>query len=151
MKSLRQRREELKRDRNKRRLERIKLSAVAVVVTTAVINNIPVQLLIPKLGGVGIGQEASLVDGDTLLREFKKIKLTNADKRELRNEGFVPLTSSNIAGVRVQGKDLILRFHSGEEYIYPNKANFLKRFAEALSPGRFLHRTIRFARGYRKI
>lgn len=153
MKTIQQRREELKRRRVKDRLERIKASAVAIVATTLVINNVIVSAIVPQgvLKGIVVGAKPSLVDGDTLLREFKKIRLTNADKRELRGEGFVPLTSSNIAGVRVSGNDLILRFHSGEEYIYPNKANFLNRFAEALSPGRFLHRTIRFARGYRKI
>ena len=153
MKSIRQRREELKRRRVKDRLARVKASAVPVVATTIVINKVVVSAIIPQgvLGGVVGGIEPSLVDGDTLLREFKKIRLTNADKRELRGEGFVPLSSSNIAGARVDGNDLILKFHSGEEYIYPGKANFLNRFAEALSPGRLLWRTIRFARGYRKI
>lgn len=153
MKNLKQRREELKRKSIKARLERIKATAIPLVVTTTIINNITIKILTPALvaKGVGVGAEASLIDGDTLLKEFTKIRLTNADKRELRNEGFVPLTSSNIAGVRVKGNDLILKFHSGEEYIYPEKANFLNDFAEALSPGRFLWKTIRFARGYRKI
>jgi len=153
MKSIKQRREELKRKRIKDRLERIKLNAVAVVATAIVVNNVVVSAIVPQgiLKGIVRGVEPSLVDGDTLLREFKKIRLTNADKRELRNEGFVPLKSSNIAGARVRGNDLILKFHSGEEYIYPNKADLLDDFATALSPGRLLWRTIRFARGYRRI
>lgn len=155
MKSLKQRREELKRLALAERLARVEEAAIGSVaipivttlgVTVAMIPDIP-----PNAKIIKDGIERSIQLGDTFLDQFTKVTLTNAEKLELRQEGFQPLRSSNIAGVSIDGNDLLLRFHSGETYIYPNKAGFYKGFNEALSPGRFLWQTIRYARGYRKI
>lgn len=146
MKTIQQRRAELKR----KNLAERKVIAEASVIPLITLSVSGVNVIVPNIDRLIAGKELAQVD-DTFLKQFDKVRLSNADKRELRDEGFTPLKSSNIAGVKQSGEDLVLKFHSGEEYIYPKKKNFFKRFAEALSPGRLLWNTIRYARGYRKI
>jgi hypothetical protein len=96
-------------------------------------------------------EQAFLVqEGDTLLPQFEKIQIDTEKQMELLGKGYSPLSSSNIAAVKIDGADLLILFHSGDEYRYPNKAEMYYPFNEALSPGRLLHRTIRFATGYSK-
>ena len=146
MKSLKQRREELRKQNLAQRRALIAANTIPLVAVTVK----GATVIVPNIDKVIQAKELALQD-DTFLKQFEKVRLSNTDKRELRDEGFTPLKSSNIAGVKQQGDDLILKFHSGEEYIYPKKKSFFKRFAEALSPGRLLWNTIRYARGYRKI
>lgn len=155
MKSIAERRAELRAEAERRNQDRKESRAVDIVtipivsalgVTVVTVADTPGNELLIK-----VGQEKALELGDTFLKEFPKVSLTNEDRMELREEGFQPLRSSNIAGVALDGDDLLLRFHSGETYLYPDKAGFYQGFNEALSPGRFLWNTIRFARGYRKI
>jgi hypothetical protein len=96
-------------------------------------------------------EQAFLVqEGDTFLPQYEKIELSEEEQIELMMNDWSPLQSSNIAAVKIDGNDLLILFHSGDTYRYPDKANMYFPFNEALSPGRLLHRTIRFARGYRK-
>jgi hypothetical protein len=96
-------------------------------------------------------EQAFLVqEGDTFLPQFEKVQIDTEKQMELLGKGYSPLSSSNIAAVRIDGADLLILFHSGDEYRYPNKAEMYYPFNEALSPGRLLHRTIRFAKGYSK-
>jgi hypothetical protein len=96
-------------------------------------------------------EQAFLVqEGDTLLPQFEKVQIDTEQQMALMEQGFAPLSSSNIAAVRIDGADLLILFHSGDIYRYPNKAEMYYPFNEALSPGRLLHRTIRFAKGYSK-
>ncbi len=96
-------------------------------------------------------EQAFLVqEGDTFLPQFEKVQIDTEQQMALMEQGFAPLSSSNIAAVRIDGADLLILFHSGDIYRYPNKAEMYYPFNEALSPGRLLHRTIRFAKGYSK-
>ena len=96
-------------------------------------------------------EQAFLVqEGDTFLPQFEKIQIDTEEQMKLMEKGYSPLSSSNIAAVKIDGADLLILFHSGDEYRYPNKAEMYYPFNEALSPGRLLHRTIRFATGYSK-
>lgn len=96
-------------------------------------------------------EQAFLVqEGDTFLPQFEKVQLSEERQVELMMQDWSPLSSSNIAAVKIDGADLLILFHSGDIYRYPDKAEMYYPFNEALSPGRLLHRTIRFARGYRK-
>jgi hypothetical protein len=96
-------------------------------------------------------EQAFLVqEGDTFLPQFEKIQIDQEQQMALMEQGWSPLSSSNIAAVRIDGADLLILFHSGDIYRYPNKSEFYYPFNEALSPGRLLHRTIRFAKGYSK-
>ena len=96
-------------------------------------------------------EQAFLVqEGDTFLPQFEKIQIDTEQQMALMEQGFAPLSSSNIAAVKIDGADLLILFHSGDIYRYPNKAEMYYPFNEALSPGRLLHRTIRFATGYSK-
>jgi hypothetical protein len=94
-------------------------------------------------------EQAFLVqEGDTFLPQFEKIQISDEEQFALIELGWNPLDSSNIAAVRMDGADLLILFHSGATYRYPNQAEMFYPFNEALSPGRLLHRTIRFAPGY---
>jgi hypothetical protein len=96
-------------------------------------------------------EQAFLVqEGDTFLPQFEKVQLSEERQVELMQQDWSPLQSSNIAAVKIDGADLLILFHSGDVYRYPDKAEMYYPFNEALSPGRLLHRTIRFVRGYRK-
>jgi len=88
--------------------------------------------------------------GDTLLPQFEKVEIDTEQQMQLMEQGFAPLQSSNIAAVKIDGADLLILFHSGDVYRYPNRSEMYYPFNEALSPGRLLHRTIRFAKGYSK-
>ena len=155
MKSIAKRREELKAQQEARRKAIRDARAVEIVSIPILLTNGVTAISVPNIPSnsniINVGKELALELGDTFLKQFPKQTLTNEEKMELREDGFQPLRSSNIAGVALRGEDLLLRFHSGETYIYPNKAGFYQGFNEALSPGRFLWNTIRFARGYRKI
>ena len=96
-------------------------------------------------------QELLLRGGDEYLDEFDKIELSEEEQDELLNNQWSPLFSSNIKAVKQDGADLLIWFHSGEQYRYPDKASMYRPINEALSPGRLLWRTIRFARGYEKL
>ena len=96
-------------------------------------------------------EQAFLVqEGDTFLPQFEKVQISDEQEVELIARGWNPLTSSNIQAVKIDGADLLILFHSGEVYRYPNQSEMFFPFNEALSPGRLLHRTIRFAPGYAK-
>ena len=155
MKSIAKRREELKAQQEARRKAIRDARAVEIVSIPILLTNGVTAISVPNIPSnsniINVGKELALELGDTFLKQYPKQTLTNEERMELREEGFQPLRSSNIAGVALRGEDLLLRFHSGETYIYPNKAGFYQGFNEALSPGRFLWNTIRFARGYRKI
>jgi len=96
-------------------------------------------------------EQAFLVqEGDTFLPQFEKVQIDTEQQMALMEQGFAPLSSSNIAAVRIDGADLLILFHSGDIYRYQYKAEMYYSFNEALSPGRLLHRTIRFAKVYSK-
>lgn len=96
-------------------------------------------------------QELLLREGDEYLEQFDKVELSEEEQDELLNERWSPLFSSNIKAVKQEGNDLYIMFHDGSVYYYPNKSSMYIPFNEALSAGRLLHRTIRFAKGYKKI
>jgi hypothetical protein len=96
-------------------------------------------------------QRFLLETGDVFLEQYTKKEITEEEQMNLYSEGWNPLVSSNIKAVRVDDEDLLILFHSDAIYKYPEKANMYYPFSEALSPGRLLHRTIRFARGYERI
>jgi hypothetical protein len=89
--------------------------------------------------------------GDTLLPQFQKVQLTEEQETKLLVEGWAPLISSNLQAVRIDGDDLLIKFHSDAVYRYPEQSNMYFPFNEALSPGRLLWRTIRTIRGYERI
>lgn len=96
-------------------------------------------------------EQAFLVqEGDTFLPQYEKVQLTEEQETELLLNDWSPLSSSNLAAVKIDGADLLILFHSGSIYRYPDKAEMYYPFNEALSPGRLLWRTIRTMRGYRK-
>jgi hypothetical protein len=87
---------------------------------------------------------------DTFLPQYEKVELDQDEQVQLMANDWAILQSSNLAAVKIDGLDLLIRFHSGDTYRYPEQAEMYFPFNEALSPGRLLWRTIRFIRGYRK-
>ena len=96
-------------------------------------------------------QRFLLETGDVFLEQYAKKDIPMEEQEALFELGWSPLVSSNLKAVRVDDEDLQILFHSNAVYEYPGKANMYYPFNEALSPGRLLHRTIRFARGYKRI
>jgi hypothetical protein len=96
-------------------------------------------------------QRFLIESGDVFLEKYTKKIIPEEEQNALYSLGWNPLVSSNIKAVKVDEPDLLILFHSDAVYKYPEKANMYYPFSEALSPGRLLHRTIRFARGYERI
>jgi hypothetical protein len=155
----------IKEQRNQARAERErKKRAKAPVVVEVMIGNVLVNVPLaevyaplikqandPKLlefakkNKIALTQEQAFLvqEGDTFLPQFEKIQLNDEEEFELIEQGWNPLRSSNIQAVRMDGDDLLIRFHSGADYRYAGRAELFYPFNEALSPGRLLWRTIR--------
>jgi hypothetical protein len=167
MKSVEQRRRE-QQNKNKADRERRKRAKAPIVnpvqigdvIVTVALSDIYAPILeraadttlldIAKQYNIPLTREQAFLvqEGDTFLPQFEKIQISDEEQFALIELGWNPLDSSNIAAVRMDGADLLILFHSGATYRYPNQAEMFYPFNEALSPGRLLHRTIRFAPGY---
>ena len=169
MKSVEQRRKEARaeRDARRNRERRAKAPRTEVVQVGSVDVTIPLAAVyapilekaedtrlldIAEKYDIPLTQEQAFLvqEGDTFLPQYEKVQLTEQQEIELLQADWSPLQSSNLAAVKIDGADLLILFHSGSIYRYPNKAEMYYPFNEALSPGRLLWRTIRTMRGYRK-
>ena len=169
MKSVEQRRKEARAERDARRnRERRAKSPVTQVVqiglveVTVALSDVYAPILekaedtrlldIATKYDIPLTQEQAFLvqEGDTFLPQYEKVQLSEEQEIELLQADWSPLQSSNLAAVKIDGADLLILFHSGSIYRYPNKAEMYYPFNEALSPGRLLWRTIRTMRGYRK-
>lgn len=169
MKSVEQRRKEARAERDARRSRerRAKAPRTEVVQVGSVDVTIPLSAVYAPIlekaedtrlldiavkYDIPLTQEQAFLvqEGDTFLPQYEKVQLTEEQEIELLQADWSPLQSSNLAAVKIDGADLLILFHSGSIYRYPNKAEMYYPFNEALSPGRLLWRTIRTMRGYRK-
>ena len=63
---------------------------------------------------------------------------------EAEDQWFQPsVESGNVAGARIEGDDLLVRFHSGAVYRYPGEAGSMGRLLGSESPGSFVWRHLR--------
>ena len=169
MKSVEQRRKEARAERDARRnrerrakAPRTEVVQVGSVDVTIALSSVYAPILekaedtrlldIAEKYDIPLTQEQAFLvqEGDTFLPQYEKVQLTEQQEIELLQADWSPLQSSNLAAVKIDGADLLILFHSGSIYRYPNKAEMYYPFNEALSPGRLLWRTIRTMRGYRK-
>ena len=79
------------------------------------------------------------------LKKYDRLKHTDPEKQYLRLRGFVPVVSSNVSAVAKDGDDLIVRFHGGATYVYPNSGNLYQPMLDASSKGRFVWNRLRKA------
>lgn len=145
---------------NRERKKRAKAAIIVEVLVDEVSVNVPLSktfapilkraedtklLDIAEKYDVALSREQAFLvqEGDTFLPQFEKVQVSDEEAFGLIETGWNPLTSSNIKAVRMDGEDLLIRFHSGDDYRYPGRAELFYPFNEALSPGRLLWRTIR--------
>lgn len=62
--------------------------------------------------------------------------------RELMKAGFVPVISSWVSALGVEGNDLYIRFHNGNVYKYQGLGSKYQQLAKAQSKGRAIHKFI---------
>ena len=76
-------------------------------------------------------------------RDYKRIRPSPAEKMKLRNAGLQWTLSSNISAVGVVDNDLIIRFHNGSLYKYPNNAEHFAPMLNSNSKGKYFWRKLR--------
>ena len=76
-------------------------------------------------------------------RKYRRIIHSKASEDKLVENGYEVLLSSNVSAAARRGDDLIIRFHNGSLYKYPDQGkNFLKLVA-ASSHGKWVWRFLR--------
>jgi len=79
------------------------------------------------------------------LKKYDRLKHTDDEVRSLRVRGFVPVVSSNVSAVGRDGEKLLVRFHGGATYVYPNSGDLYQPMLSANSKGRFVWDRLRKA------
>ena len=72
-----------------------------------------------------------------------KIRHTAKQKQLLSNQGFQFVSSSNVSAIAHDDKDLIIRFHNGSVYTYPNRAKQYDSLLKASSHGKWVWKYLR--------
>lgn len=76
-------------------------------------------------------------------RPYRRIINSDASIKKLKEKGFEWVFSSNVSAAAQRGKDLIIRFHNGSIYKYPNQGNNFERLMGASSKGKWVWRFLR--------
>lgn len=76
------------------------------------------------------------------LKRYERLKHTTEEQQYLRSRGFVPVVSSNVSAVARDVEKLIIRFHGGATYVYPNSGDKFDAMMSASSKGRFVWREL---------
>ena len=76
-------------------------------------------------------------------RKYRRILLSETSEQKLEKEGYEVLLSSNVSAAARRGKDLIIRFHNGSLYKYPNQGKNFERLVAASSHGKWVWRFLR--------
>ncbi len=84
-------------------------------------------------------------------RDFRRYRHDIKEKAFLKLNGLQHVLSSNVSAVGTRSNDLIIRFHNGSVYEYPNQASQYDSILASNSKGRWVWRFLRRARvPYRK-
>lgn len=73
-------------------------------------------------------------------RPYQRILLSDDSEAKLEAQGFEPLFSSNVSAAAQRGKDLIIRFHNGSIYKYPEQGKNYLQLVAASSHGKWVWR-----------
>ena len=78
-------------------------------------------------------------------RKYARYAHTADEARYLTQRGLKPVVSSNVSAVGRDGDVLIVRFHGGATYGYPQSGNMYDDMLSAPSKGKFVWRELRRA------
>lgn len=76
-------------------------------------------------------------------RPYQRILHSDKSTTILEQQGFETVFSSNVSAIAKRGKDLIIRFHNGSIYSYPNEGNNYERLMASASKGKWVWRFLR--------
>jgi hypothetical protein len=76
-------------------------------------------------------------------RDYQRILPDFKTRTKLREQGYTWVLSSNVSAVRVFGNDLIIRFHNGSVYKYPNQGLQYDDMINSESKGRWVWNNLR--------
>jgi len=76
-------------------------------------------------------------------RKYKRFRPSVSEKIKLANEGLQWVLSSTISAVAIDSDDLIIRFHNGSLYSYPNQSKHYQPMLDASSKGKYFWSKIR--------
>ena len=71
-------------------------------------------------------------------RKYRRWNYTADEKIYLANNGLQWVRSSNVSAIARNGDDLIIRFHNGSLYQYPNQGKLYDKMLESNSKGHFV-------------
>ena len=85
-------------------------------------------------------------------RDYQRYRHNARERSFLGLQGLQPVLSSNVSSVGVRGDSLIIRFHNGSMYEYPNQSTKYDDILRSNSKGKWVWRFLRRARvPYQKI
>ncbi len=85
-------------------------------------------------------------------RPYQRLRPNPSEKIQLADAGLQWVLSSNVSAIGVNDDDLIIRFHNGSLYMYPNRAYLYRPMLQSNSKGHFVWVKLRRTRvEYRKI
>lgn len=75
---------------------------------------------------------------------YQRLRHTATEKIQLANNGLQWVNSSNVSAIGVSSNDLIIRFHNGSLYKYPNQAELYRPMLQSNSKGHFVWSKLRW-------
>ena len=85
-------------------------------------------------------------------REYKRFRPNVSEKIQLANNGLQWVLSSNVSALGTNEDSLIIRFHNGSLYEYPNQAKLFEDMLKSNSKGHFVWVKLRRPKvAYKKI
>ena len=78
-----------------------------------------------------------------LNRDYRRYSHSPRERTYLGLNGLQHIQSSNVSAVGVRGESLIIRFHNGSMYEYPNQASQYDNMLQSNSKGKWVWRNLR--------
>lgn len=75
---------------------------------------------------------------------YQRLRHGVNEKIQLANNGLQWVNSSNVSAIGVNDNDLIIRFHNGSLYKYPNQADLFQPMMQSNSKGHFVWAKLRW-------
>lgn len=71
-------------------------------------------------------------------RKYRRYRPSPSEKIQLANSGLQWVLSSNVSALGVYDDDLVIRFHNGSLYRYPNQGKLFDAMMQSNSKGHFV-------------
>ena len=75
--------------------------------------------------------------------KYERIKTSVSDQQSLRSLGFFPVFSSNVSAIKRVFSTLVIRFHNGSVYSYPNSGDKYGDLLTSPSKGKWVWDNLR--------